>query len=231
MKARDVMSSRLITAGPDTTITELARLLIEHRISAIPIVDSDGKLSGIVSEADLLHRRELGTERKMSAWLRLVRGEEEAAREFIRARGRRAAEIMTRPVATVGEDTPLAEVAQMLEAKRVRRVVVADDQFRPVGIVSRADLVRGLLAAGNLEEPVAPADSAIRASIVDSLNRAGLPVGEVRVVVSGDGVVSLWGAVSSEARRNAAVAAAESTPGVRTVEDHLMVAPMRQWAD
>ncbi|MGE5502888.1 MAG: CBS domain-containing protein [Actinomycetota bacterium] len=231
MQAKDVMSRRVVTARSEATVADIARLMVDNRISAVPIVDAGGRVVGIVSEADLLRRHEIGNAPKPSKWLSLL-NEEHVAREFVRGRGRHASDVMTRPVVTVTEDRALPDIASMLEERRIKRVVVVDDDCRPIGVVSRSDVVRGLVAAaGKLDKAVAGSDADIRRRILDSLADAGIAVGQVSVLVTEQGAVDLWGVVRSDARRDAVVAAAQSTAGVREVKDHLVVAPLRLWAD
>jgi CBS domain-containing protein len=231
MKAEDVMTRRVITARPEATVADIAKLMVDNRISAVPIVGADGRVIGMVSEADLLRRHELGNAPKRSKWLAML-NEEQAAREFVRGRGRHASDVMTKPVITVTADRALPDIASMLEERKIKRVVVVDDDCHPIGIVSRSDVVRGLVvAAGKLDKAIAHSDADIRRRILDSLADAGIAVGQVSVLVTEEGAVDLWGVVRSDARRDAVVAAASSTPGVREIKDHLVVAPLRLWAD
>jgi len=222
MLARDVMTTAVVTALPHTEVREIARTLLERRVSALPIVDAQGTLRGIVSEGDLINRSEAETQHGRSWWLRLIAAPDELARDYLRAHGTRAEDVMTTDVITVAEDTPLAQIAALLERHRIRRVPVLRDG-RLVGIVSRANLLQGLAAA----RP-APAgkhvDREIRAALLAELEEAGLPMHEVNVIVA-EGVVQLWGALESEVQHQAARAAVEGTPGVKRLDDHLGVVP------
>ena len=145
MNASDVMVSKVITVGPDTSVAAIAETLLANRISAVPVVDEKSSaLLGIVSEGDLIHRVETGTERPRAWWLEFFIGKEALAREFIKSHGRKAADVMTRLVITVKPDTPLAELASLLEKHRIKRVPVVKDG-KIVGIVSRANLVQALV--------------------------------------------------------------------------------------
>ena len=144
MKAKDIMTAPVIGVAPDTTVSEIAALLLERRISAVPVVEN-GRLVGIVSEADLLHRHEIGTDciaQSGSWWLRLFSADR-SIEEYIKSHARRARDVMTREVATVSPETPVAEVATVLERRGVKRVPVVE-AGRLAGIVSRANLVRAL---------------------------------------------------------------------------------------
>jgi len=118
MRAMDVMTTDVITVSPDMTVQDVTKLLAEKGISGAPVCDANGNLVGIVSEGDLLHRAEIGTAyrhrvRRRSWWLDHFASE--AAREYIKSHGRRVADIMTRDVVTVVEDTDLGNVAALLD--------------------------------------------------------------------------------------------------------------------
>ncbi len=222
MLARDVMTTAVTTVAPATPVPEIAALLLDRHISAVPVVDADNRILGIVSEGDLIHRAESDTERRRSWWLALLRtGSEDRAREYVKTHGRRAEDVMTRDVITVGEDTPLGEIAELLERRRIKRVPVVRDG-RLVGIVSRADLLRELVAGrAAAQAPVTADDRAIRERLLRELDAQGLvPTRYVNVVVT-DGVVHLWGLVDGPEQARAIRVAAENIPGVRAVEDHL----------
>jgi CBS domain-containing protein len=227
MKARDVMVSPVIAVKPSTTVRELAKTLLEHRISAVPVVDERGKLVGIVSEGDLMHRAESGTEKQHSWWLRSFMSNDVLAAEYARAHARKVADIMTRNVITASPDTPLHEIAALLEKNAIKRVpIVKDGEL--VGIVSRANLIQALASAGKeLEIPFS--DSNIRDRLLAHLKQQGWAhISLLNVLVSG-GVVDLWGITTSDAEHKAIRIAAESTPGVRAVNDHLVTRPIQGW--
>jgi CBS domain-containing protein len=222
MQAQDIMTKSIITANPDTSVQEIAKRLIENGISAVPVVENDGRLVGIVSEGDLMRRSESGTERHPSWWLFLLAGAEETARAYVRAHGKHAADVMTRRVITVDESTPIQEVAETLEKHRIKRVPVMSGN-KLVGIISRANLLRGLAA-----QQIAPTsladDRKIKAMVEKSLSEAGVRSTFLNVVVSG-GVVNLWGMVETAEEKNAARVAAEATPGVKEVRENAGVIP------
>ncbi len=147
MKARDVMTSAVVSVGPDTPMPEIAKLLRDHGISAVPVVDATGAPSGMVSEGDLIGRDETSANARRDWWLTLLaEGETTLNGDFtasLRNPVRRASDIMTAPVITVGEETEINEIARLLISHRIKRVPVLRDG-RIVGIVSRADLVRAL---------------------------------------------------------------------------------------
>jgi CBS domain-containing protein len=150
--ATDIMSPDVITVHPDTPLDKLVNLMLKNRISGVPVIDQD-RIVGIVSEGDLLRRAETGTEKRRSQLLELVSSTTAIAADYVRTHGRKAAEVMTAHVIMVEHDTPIAEIANILETRRIRRVPVVRDG-KLVGIVSRANLLRAL--ASKLEAQPAP---------------------------------------------------------------------------
>ena len=107
MEAREVMTRDVVTVGPGTTVGEIAAILVRHRISAVPVV-SDAQVLGIVSQTDLAHRSETGTEKRRKWWLELFADPDAKAREYVRSHGLRAEDVMTRLVVSVRESASLA---------------------------------------------------------------------------------------------------------------------------
>lgn len=221
MQAKDVMTTSLVTARPDTPIRDLAELMLQHRISGIPIVDDDQHILGIVSEGDLMRRPESDTDRRASWWLEAVFSVRDKAEDYIKTHGVKAGDVMTRDVLTAADDMPVRDVARLLEEHRIKRVPVERDG-KLVGIISRANLLHGLVAAGLDSPETARADDrTIRHTLLRTLDdQAGINTAMINVIVS-DGVVQLWGLVGSVAEKKAAGLAAETTPGVKAVENHL----------
>jgi CBS domain-containing protein len=146
MQARDVMTTEIVSVGPETPSPEIATLLLRRGISAVPVVDGDGAPIGMVSEGDLVGRSEAEREARRDWWLTLLAEGQTLSPEFIaslRTPQHKAREIMAAPVITVGETTELAEIARLLAAHRIKRVPVIRDG-RLVGIVSRADILAAL---------------------------------------------------------------------------------------
>ena len=221
MRARDVMVRAVATATPETTVEALARLMINLRISGVPVMDKDGRLVGIVTEGDLLRRVETGTERHRPRWSEPFSSNSRLAAEYVKSHAKRVADIMTREVFSVEETATLGEIADLLETKQIKRVPVVHDG-KIVGIVSRADLLQ-VLASGGAKTADEEQDGAIRRQLLAELReQQWADASEDRVVVS-DGVVHLWGTVGSEDERRALRIAAENTPGVRAIEDHTEV--------
>src|SRR6516164_3022044 len=122
MRAIDVMVHDVVTVRPDTDVAEAIKLLTEHDVSALPVLDHQGHLVGILSEADLIHRVEIGTEKHRRWWVAAVTGASTLAEEFAKSHGKKVVEIMTTRVVSVSEDTPLSEIAAVLERNGIKRV-------------------------------------------------------------------------------------------------------------
>jgi CBS domain-containing protein len=230
MRAVDVMTTNVITVTPDTSVKDLAMLLSKHGISGAPVVDADQGLIGIVSEGDLLHRAETGTERRSeprrSWWLDSLAADDGMARDYVKAHGRTVRDIMTWDVVSVAETAGLDEIADLLETKRIKRVPVVRDGAL-VGIVSRANLVRALAVTGTTVSGGGVDDRTIRDTLLAELR--GLAWAKVwpEDIAVRDRIVHLWCADSqSEDERRALRVAAENTPGVRGVEEHIVRVPM-----
>jgi CBS domain-containing protein len=222
MKARDVMVSHVITVGPELDVRAVANTLIANGISAVPVVAIDGSIVGILSEGDLM-RRAAGAERKRSWWLESFSSAEQLMADFVKAHGRRAKDVMTRQVISVSPDTSLQEIANLLEKHGIKRVPVIENG-RLVGIVSRANLVQALATRGLAFVDVAEADEALRKVILLNLRKSPWTAAMTMVDVIVDrGVVNLWGVVRNEEEKNAIRIAAEGTPGVQAVNDHVRV--------
>ena len=228
MRAKDVMTAPAVVIAPDTAVEEIAKLLLKRGISAVPVIGPDGRLAGIVSEGDLMRRVESGTERTRSWWLSVFGDADAQAREYAKSHGRRAADVMTRKVVTVTEDATLAQIAELLERHRIKRVPVLREG-KVVGIVSRANLLHGLASQPAVAPPAPRADDTLRERIEDEMRRAGVDTVFVNVVV-GDAAVHLWGIVPTMAQLEAAGIAAETVAGAIPVSNHLSVPSNAAWA-
>lgn len=220
MKAIDVMVKDVVTATPDMTVADAVKLLVGHDVSALPVVDGDGRLVGILSEADLLHREELGTEKQRSRWIEAILPAHVLAHEFTAAHGKKVSELMTEAVVTAAEDTPIGDIAALMERHRIKRVPIVRDG-RIVGIVSRSNLVQALASQSSAAAP-SDDDRTIRLDILERLKQQQwTDFGERNIIVR-DGEVHIWGLVGSEDERKALVVLAENTPGVRSVVDETL---------
>jgi CBS domain-containing protein len=224
MRARDVMVSPVVTVKPSSSVQEAAKILLARRISALPVVDNDGKLVGIVSEGDLMHRVEAETERPRSWWLHIVSGNGTLATEYAKAHARKVGDVMTREVVTASPETPLSEIAVLLEEHGIKRVPIVENG-QLVGLVSRANLIQAVAnPRTHLEVPLS--DAKIRDNLLTHLrSQPWAHTGLLNVSVT-DGVVDLWGMTYSDVERKAIRIAAETTAGVRAVNDHLAGRPI-----
>lgn len=222
MRAADVMTRNVATVTPTTTVGDIVRLLIERRVSAVPVVDGAGKLLGMVSEADLLHRPEVGTEARRPWWIDLFSSPDARAEAFLKAHGRTAEDVMSRNVEIVEEDTSLDVIARLMQERGVKRLPVVRDG-KVLGIVARADLIRMLAATPPAQDATIADDMAIKDRFERTAREAGFgSVGAVTVVVE-NGVVHLWGIAESKTELKALELAAAEIPGVRGVENHLAI--------
>ena len=221
MQAKDVMTAPVLTVSPQASVEEVAGLMLKHRISGIPVVDAKGRLQGMVSEGDLIQRVASGSQSRRSWWLALLTNPDEKAFAYMKSRGRTAGDVMSAEIVTVGERTPLATIAALLERHHIKRVPVVRGG-RIVGIVSRANLLHGLAGARPAANGKAVTDRKLRAQIIDELVRAGVDRYHFNLVVS-DGVVEFWGFVDTQAQKRAMAVAARNVEGVKKVVDNTTV--------
>jgi len=207
MQAADVMTTEVVTITEDAMVSDAAKLMLEGRVSALPVINGQGRLVGIVSEGDLIRRVRSATGR--SWWLSLVA---DPTAKFIRDQGTRVGDVMTQTVVSVREGTPLSEIARLLEANNIKRVPVVEEG-QLVGLVSRADILRAFAVIGGGQQPPAEEDHKIRERIVQLLKQqTEVPLGSLKIIVA-KGEVHLWGTVESEDDANAVRIAAESLVG------------------
>ena len=220
MKASEIMTREVVAVFPDTPVRDVARLMVDHRISGVPVIDH-GKLVGIISENDLLRRVELGTEKTRTRWLQFLTSDDTLLAEYVRARGLLARDVMTTNVVTVPPDAPVATIAELMESRHIKRVPVVDGD-KVVGIVSRANLVQALATVAPAPPELAQGnDAAIHDAICGEIEKiAGVPSPLMDNVTVNNGIVHLWGYVGSENERKALRIAAERISGVREVRDH-----------
>jgi CBS domain-containing protein len=219
MKVRDVMTARVISIETDAPIMRAVRLMMQNRISGLPVVGCDGELVGIVTEGDFIRRGEIGTQRRRSRWLELLISPRRLADEYVHERGRKVAEVMTPAPVTATEDTPLDEVVRLMERHRIRRLPVVREG-RLVGIVTRANIMHALVSLAAKAKSPAGDDAAIREQILAECGKQSWA--PMMNVVVRDGVVELCGTITDERERQALIVVAENVPGVTTVHDHLV---------
>lgn len=223
MNASQVMTRSVVTVPADATVYAAADILLGSRISAAPVVDADGRMVGIVSEADLMNRPEIGT-MPTKTWLqRLLSDDARLARDYVRSHSHRVADVMTRKVVTADERTPLQDVALLMQRHGVKRLPVMRDG-KVVGIVSRANLLQGLLAREPFPATSVPGDDQVREKVYKELAPHSWATDITNIVVD-NGVVSLWGHVHSAPAKEAVRTAVENVAGVRRVVNNIVIMP------
>ncbi|SDO11016.1 CBS domain-containing protein [Vreelandella arcis] len=223
MQAIDIMTPKVVSVAPDTNVSEVAELLLSHRISAVPVVDDEHKVIGIISEGDLMRRLKDDNGQEHSGWLSLFSAGKNSG-EYVKSHGRKAHEVMTPNPLTVEENTPLHSIARLLEKHHIKRVPVLRDG-KLVGIVSRANLLQGIanVAVGPTQSP--SDDRQIRQAILDEVeHNTDVRTENLSVIVDG-GVVEVWGLVESRDQKQAVTVAAENISGVTRVENNLGMMP------
>ena len=223
MRAKDVMSEGITSLTHDATVQEAAELLVNTGVSAMPVLDKDGIMIGIVSEADLIRHA------RPEAWDRELREEDASiAASFSRP----VTEVMTEKVLTVDENMPLVEVAKLMSTQRVKRVPVTRDKS-VVGVVSRVDLLKALLSRRRAaavfppkaEPPVLSTTEFLHRAVASAVNGHSWSVARRGDVVVNGTVAHLWGVVPSAEILEAYRQAAAKVPGIKSVEVHMHVLP------
>ena len=219
LTAADVMTTDVVCVDPDTPVQSIAQMLYTRRISGVPVVDADGAVVGVVSEGDLIGHASVVGERRRSWWLGVFGDESASARDYVKTHGRTARDVMTADVVTVEEAATLADVADLLQRHRIKRVPVVRGG-KLVGIVTRGNLLQGL---ASLKPPPQPAEGAddqtIRTRVMDALRSQ--PWAHLIDVQVENGIVHLHGTYQSDDERRALQIAVENVPGVKGVEEHL----------
>jgi CBS domain-containing protein len=221
MNAKDVMTPSVLSVTPDASISAAARLMLQNKISGLPVIDGSGKLVGVVTEGDFLRRTEIETQRRRARWIEFFIGPGRLADEYVRSSGRSVSDVMTRDVHTVGPDASLEQIVRLMEHNRIKRVPVVEGG-KVVGIVTRANLLHALAGIADEIAPSSAGDGAIREQIFAELKRqTWTPVATIDVTVR-NGIVQLSGSLTDERQRQALRILAENVPGVKKVQDHLV---------
>ncbi|NPD18967.1 CBS domain-containing protein [Alterinioella nitratireducens] len=218
MQAKDIMTTSVISVPQDGTVEDAVRLMLDHHISALPVLDDQGRLKGLLSEGDLMRRVRDTESPRRSWWLEIFGGTSNTARDFVKLKSNRVEDVMTRDVVSVEEDTTVARIARLLEKHRIKRVPVLRSG-QVVGIVSRANLLHALSALRDrvLPEP-SEDDRLLRVKVEKALKDVpGATVNLINYTVE-DGTVSVWGVADSDFQENAIRVAVENLSGVRKVD-------------
>lgn len=209
----DVMAAKVVSVTRNASYKQIARLLHEHQLTALPVLDPDGRVTGVVSEADLLRKQERHerTGRRPGPQLR------PAARAKTEART--AVGLMTSPAVTIGPDALLGTAARLMSQHHVKRLPVVDGEGKLIGIVSRADLLRVFLRPDG--EIAAEASAVLTDILLADPSQAR--------ATARDGVVSLDGRLDSQDQIDAAVRLVEAIDGVVAVTSNLTAPPPQDW--
>lgn len=217
MQAKDVMTRDVLTIAPEASIVQAVRLMLQKRISGVPVVDAAGNIVGMVTEGDFLRRSETETQRRRPRWLEFLIGPGRLATEYVHASARKVSEVMTAEVQCATEDTPLEEVVHLMERHRIKRVPVLRGK-QLVGIITRTNLVRAL-ADRTQEDQALPDDTAIRERLLAELKKQHwIKLAMIDIAVT-NGAVEFSGMLTDERQRHALRVAAENVPGVKKVND------------
>lgn len=212
MKAKDIMSRRVVSASPGHSVAHVARIMLEHHVSGVPVIGDDGSTVGVITEGDLLRRTELNPAAPDSPG--------GSARDYVKTHAWKVDDVMSKQIIAIDEEADLGGIAEIMSENDIKRVLVKRGDML-VGIVSRADLLRGIVSASR--DQTASGDDAIRLAITTRL-RSDLDISLTRSGVKvTNGHVVLWGRVATEEERDAARVAAESVQGVRSVTNHLRI--------
>ena len=231
MKAKDIMTRDVATVSPDASVHEAAKLMTERRLSGLPVVTADGRVIGILTASDLLHRVETGAERRPSWFASFFARPDELARQYAKDHGRKVHEVMSRHVVSVLEEASLSEVADVLDSNGFKRVPVTRDGVLE-GIISRGDLVR-VISQANFNEPVPRSDdAALQRAILQQMRQQHWLDGSFVNITVKDGTVDVWGTVASKEQHTALLVLVAEIAGTAVVEDHVKVGaldPLPGW--
>ncbi len=226
LTAKDLMTPDVVTVPPETPVLAIAQLLADRGISAVPVLAADGAVLGIVTEADLI-RRLAGHDQPMSLMRQLFADLDRMAERYACTHGATAADVMTVGAISVEPATPVGAIAELMEQKHIRRVLVVE-QGRLRGVVSRADLLRALVAppleAGDYS------DERLRRAVLAAIKREPWAETFFTMVDVKDGIVELHGFSRSPAVQRGLKVLAEQIPGVKGVVDKTQPLPTNLFA-
>lgn len=214
------MVTKVITVNPDAPLADAIRLMLEHRISGLPVVDADGALRGLLSEGDLLRRAEIGTSNTRPRWTTLLLDADRTAKDFLRIHGRHVRDVMTESVVWICENAPLTDAIEAMEKCHIKRVPVLTNGCL-VGLLTRADILIALINHMSDQPLPAESDRVIRRQLGDTLNKLSWK-NKPRFNVNAGDVDLYWLNRRTDWEQAAARVAAETTPGVRIVREHLV---------
>ena len=220
MRAHEIMSRHVITTTGAATVTDAIRTMLSHHIRGLPVVDTGGKLLGMLSEGDFIRRAELGTDKRRSRWLSLLANKEQDALDFVHQHGRKVSQIMSSKPITIDEDTTLEQIVRLMESRNVHRFpVMRGDKI--VGMVTRGDFLMALANLSLSSIGYSADDNQVRRSALEALSHVPWRPCGLNVTVR-EGVLTLRGSVRSQDAQTAALVAVENIPGVKRIENHLL---------
>lgn len=227
MQAREIMSDGVFSVAASSTVYDAAKLLVNSRVSALPVVDENGVMVGILSEADILKGPLVAAKNVGTETLGRPADNAYADAAISRAMAQRVTDVMTKGVIAAHETASLREVADLMLKHKIKRVPIVRDGAI-LGIVSRVDLIKALISVGEKVyslQPMSPLseDQQLRRAIMTSMNGHGWTVAQWFDVVVLDGVVHLWGVAPNDTVRQAYLDAARQVPGVKALENHMHV--------
>lgn len=226
MIVKDIMTPNVLSVGPDENILHAVRLMLQHGISGLVVVDNGGELIGLITEGDFMRRVETGTQKQRSRFLQFLIGPGRLADEYVHLSGRKVSEVMSSPVHTLTEEATLNDAVELMERYRIKRLPIVRGR-KVVGIVSRANFLHALASVAHDVKPHLKNDAEIRQRILAELADQKWTVPNLINVVVRDGNVDLWGTITDERTRAALIVVAENVPGVKAVRDHTVwVEPM-----
>ena len=222
MEAKEIMTRDVATVTPEASVREAAGIMTERRVSGVPVVGADGRLVGVLTATDLLHRVETGTEKRPSWFAKFISNPDQMARQYAKSHGLKVYEVMSRHVIAVRDDAGLSEVADVLDTNKLKRVPVVRGGGL-VGIISRGDLVR-VLSQASVGTPVVNSDDpTLQRNIMEQIRKQPwLDSAYLNITVK-DSIVEAWGTVPSVDQRNALRVLIEEFAGVIRIEDHLKI--------
>ena len=227
MQAKDVMTEALFWVASTATVYEAAKLLVNSRVSALPVVDENGVMVGILSEADILKGPLMAAKKVGTEAMGRPADNVYADASISQAKAQRVTDVMTKGVIAAHETASLREVADLMLTHKIKRVPIVRDASI-LGIVSRVDLVKALISMGEKAyspQPPPPLseDHELRGTIMASMKGHDWAVAQWFDVVVLDGVVHLWGVAPNDAVRQAYAEAALKVAGVKSLENHMHV--------
>ena len=222
MKVREIMTSQVMTVGPDTPVPALASLFASRGISGVPVVDGTGQLVGLVTEGDLL-RQITGEEEAQSWFRRLIESAPSQALQYVQSHGRVARDLMTTSLETVGEDDSIQKAAGIMAKRNIRRLPVVRDG-KLVGILSRADLMKAIVAPP-AQAPGETSDAEIERKLVAEMRRHSWADAYYIFPHVEKGTVQFHGFCNSDDVERGLRVLAEGIPGVKGVTFDLSPVP------